>query len=161
MWWRQWRRSEARGTLKKGSNVMNELFREDMAKRPRLFHLNGPIPCAELDAWLSKRNLTVPDDLREVWCETGGGDVDQTETILGPYGNRELADDVDSVNEFHWRKGMPADWLIFHTGLGGLTVVKMSTGEYANVQHDSFEVEETFNSFADWYEKSIRPAFPS
>lgn len=91
----------------------------------------------------------------------GGGDVDQTETILGPYGNRELADDVDSVNEFHWRKGMPADWLIFHTGLGGLTVVKMSTGEYANVQHDSFEVEETFNSFADWYEKSIRPAFPS
>jgi hypothetical protein len=91
----------------------------------------------------------------------GGGDVDQTETILGPYGNRELADDVDSVNDFHWRKGMPVDWLIFATGVGDLTVVKMSTGEYANVQHDSFEVEETFNSFADWYEKSIRPAFPS
>jgi hypothetical protein len=140
---------------------MNESFREDMARHPELFLFNGPIPRGELDVWLRKRNLTVPEDLKEVWCETGGGDVDQTETILGPYGNRELADDVDSVNELHWQRGMPVDWLIFATGIGELTVVKMSAGEYANVRYSSYEIHETFNSFADWYAKSIRPTFLS
>jgi hypothetical protein len=130
---------------------MISLLREDAARWPRLFYLLEPIPPAELDAWLNKRNLTVPDDLKEVWRETGGGDVFDTQTILGPYGNRDLADDVDSVNEFHWGRGMPVDWLIVATGIGDLTVVKMPTGEYANVRHESFEVTETFSSFADWY----------
>jgi hypothetical protein len=130
---------------------MNSQIKEDAAKWPNEFYLLQPIPPAELNAWLSERNLTVPDDLKEVWRETGGGDVFDTETILCPYGNRDLADDVDSVNEFYWRRGMPVDWLIFATGIGELTVVKMSTGEYANVRYDSFEVTETFSSFADWY----------
>jgi hypothetical protein len=64
---------------------MNELFREDMAKRPGLFYLNGPIPRAELDAWLSKRDLTVPEDLKEVLVRNGrrrrGSDRDNSWTI--------------------------------------------------------------------------------
>ena len=85
----------------------------------------------------------------------------ESETILGPHGKSELADDVDSVNEFHRQKGMPVDWLIFHTGLAGLTVVKMSTGEYASVRKGPYEVRETFDSFGDWYVNSIRNEFAS
>jgi hypothetical protein len=139
-------------------NTMNTLLQEDAARRPDIFYFFGPIPPAELDAWLNKRKLTVPDDLKQIWCETGGGDLFESETILGPYGKRELADDLDSVNEFHRQKGMPADWLLFHTGLG-LTVVRISTGEYASLREGSYQVERTFSNFADWYANFIRKEY--
>jgi hypothetical protein len=44
---------------------MIEMLPEDMAKRPNRFFPNGPIPRAEFDAWLSKRGLVVPDDLKQ------------------------------------------------------------------------------------------------
>jgi len=137
---------------------MNAIFQEDAARRPRIFLFNGPILPAELDAWLNKRKLTVPDDLKQIWCETGGGDIFESETILGPYGNRELGEDVDSENEFHRQKGMPTDWLLFHTGLG-LTVVKMSTGEYASVREDSYDVQRIFKDLSDWYVNFIRKEY--
>ncbi|MGA2375559.1 MAG: SMI1/KNR4 family protein [Candidatus Sulfotelmatobacter sp.] len=129
---------------------MNPLLREDAARRPRIFLFNGPIPLAELDAWLIERNLTVPDDLKQVWCETGGGVIFESETILGPNGNRELGENIDLENEFHKQKGMPADWLLFHTGFE-LTAVRIPTGEYACLREGSYEVTETFGSFAEWY----------
>ena len=137
---------------------MNAVLQADMAKRPDLFQFLGPIPPAQLNAWLSERRLTFPDDLKRIWLETGGGDMFKSETILGPHGKIELGDDIDSVNEFHRQKGLPADWLIFHTGLD-LTAVRMPTSEYANLGEDSYEVKETFKSFADWYANSIRKEY--
>lgn len=80
----------------------------------------------------------------------------ETETILGPFGRADLGDDIESVNQFHKQRGMPADWLILHTGIGNLTVVKMSSGEYASVQEGSYEVLQNFVSLADWYGRLIR-----
>ena len=80
----------------------------------------------------------------------------ETETILGPYGKKELADDIDSVNEFQRQKGLPVDWLLFHTGFER-TVVKLTTGEYATLGLRSFDVQKTFTSLADWYANSMRP----
>jgi hypothetical protein len=137
---------------------MNALLQEDAARLPRIFVFNRPIPFAELDAWLSRRQFVVPDDLRQVWHETGGGNIFESETILGPYGNRELGEDVDSENEFHKQKGMSADWLLFHTGMN-FTVIKMSGGQYASLKDGSYEVQETFRSFADWYANSIRKEY--
>jgi hypothetical protein len=130
---------------------MLELLRADIARHPNAFVLNGPIPPAELETWLVARNLTVPDDLKRVWRETGGGDMFESETILGPYGKVELADDVDTVNQFHRKRGMPADWLVIATGMGELTVLRMSVGEYANVSYDSYHVTECFVSLLEWY----------
>ena len=80
------------------------------------------------------------------------------ETVLGPFGPTGLGDDVDTVNQGHWQSGMPADWLVFHTGLG-FTVVKMSSGEYAHLRQDSYAVLETFRSLEDWYLCLIRKEY--
>ena len=85
----------------------------------------------------------------------------ETETILSPFGQTNLADDLDSVNAFHRRKGLPSNYLIFHTGIGGLTVVKMPVGEYLSVREDSYEVQRTFASLADWYARLIRNEYAS
>ena len=52
----------------------------------------------------------------------------ESETILGPYGKVDLTDDIDSVNDFPWPRGMPANWLVFATGMGDLTVSKCRRG---------------------------------
>jgi hypothetical protein len=133
-------------------------LKQDRAIRPDLFDFFGAIYREKLNEWLGERKLIIPYDLRAFWCETGGGDLFESETILGPFGRADLGDDVDTVNRFHWQDGMPIDWLVFHTGLG-LTVVKMSSGEYANLRGDSYEVRETFRSLDDWYNQFIRKEY--
>src|SRR6202521_2495816 len=130
---------------------MLELLKADIARHAKAVFLNGPIPQAELETWLVARSLTVPDDLKRVWCETGGGDMFESETIHGPYGKVELADDVDSVNQFHRQRGLPAGWLVIATGMGELPVLRMSVGEYANVSYDSYHVTGCFVSLLEWY----------
>jgi hypothetical protein len=140
---------------------MNMLLQNDRAKRPDLFHLLGPIPSVKLDAWLSERHLAVPNDLKEFWCEAGGGDLFESETILSPFGRSDLGDDVETLNQFHRHKGMPADWIIFHTGIGGLSVFQIPLGTYASVREGSYEVQQTFASFADWYANLIHREYAS
>ena len=137
---------------------MIDQLRRDCITRPDLFHFFGAIHPEKLDVWLRERKLVIPHDLREFWCETGGGDLFESETVLGPFGPPHLGDDVDSVNRGQWQNGMPADWLVFHTGLN-FTVVLMSLGEYANVRADSYEIQETFRSLEDWYRCSIRKEY--
>jgi len=135
---------------------MKTLLHADWKKQPELFRFPGAIPKEKMDAWLKKRNLSVPQDLKDFWCETGGGELFETETILSPFGRRDLGDDVDSINQFHRQKGMPADWLVFHTGLGGLSVIELSSGKYASVHEGTYEVHQKFETFADWYDNFIR-----
>jgi len=135
---------------------MNTLLQNDLAKRPDLFHLLGPIPSVELDAWLSERQLIVPNDLKQFWREEGGGELFESETILSPFGRGDLGDDVETLNQFHRQKGMPEDWMIFHTGIGGHSVVHIPSGKYASVREGSYEVHQWFASFADWYANLVR-----
>jgi len=135
---------------------MNTLLQQDRARRPDLFQFYGPITGKEMDAWLGERNIVIPEDLKQLWCDTGGGEMFESETILSPKGRSDLADDVESVNEFHKQKGMTRSWLIFHTGIGGLTVVKVPLGEYASIREGSYEVQQTFQSLADWYGNFVR-----
>ena len=49
--------------------------------------MNGSIPKERLDEWLRQRDLEVPSELAELWQETGGGNLFESETILGPFGD--------------------------------------------------------------------------
>ena len=89
----------------------------------------------------------------------GGGDIFESETVLGPFGRQDLADDVDSVNQFHWKEGMPRNFLIFHTGIGGLSVLNVPAGDYASIQEHSYEVQQVFTPLADWYTRLVRPEY--
>ena len=138
-----------------------KFLQSDRASRPDLFHFHGPISPEELDAWLNERRFVVPGDLKQFWRETGGGELFESETILSPFGRTDLADDVESVNQFHREKGMPVEWVIFHTGIGGLSVVQTASGNYASIREDSYEVQQSFASLADWYAKLIRREYAS
>jgi hypothetical protein len=102
-----------------------------------------------LDAWLSKRDVCVPGDLKQVWLETGGGVIFECETILGPFGNRELGENIDLENEPQaegnaCRLATLSHW--FRAFGGG-----RATGEYACLREGSYEVAETFGFLAEWY----------
>ena len=51
---------------------MFDQFREDSETRPDLFIFCGKIDQEKLDAWLSKREFVVPEDLKTFSAETGG-----------------------------------------------------------------------------------------
>jgi hypothetical protein len=135
-------------------------FHKDRVSRPDLFDLFGKINPENLDAWLSERKLTVPDDLKEFWRETGGCDLFESETILGPFASSDLGDDVDGMNEYLWQKGMPKEWLAFHTG-AWLSAVSMLSGEYATLREPSYDTVQKFRSLDDWYENLVREEYAS
>lgn len=128
----------------------------DSKVAPQLFVWNGPIKPQDLEDWLGQRHLTLPSDLISFWRETGGGDLFESETILGPFGDREMADDIDSVDAFHHGKGLPSGFLLFHVGLY-CSAVRLSDGKYVVLTHDYAPLAE-YSSFEQWY-MSLRSDF--
>jgi hypothetical protein len=93
-----------------GPDAMTPSIYEDALARPDLFHWFG-ITETEFDRWLTTLPLRIHPGLVAFWRRTGGGDLFESETILGPL----VADDSDNVlvvNEVHWNKGLPRDMLI-------------------------------------------------
>jgi hypothetical protein len=132
---------------------------EDAKRRPDLFVWRGVIDSLQLDTWLRSRQLNVPLDLKFFWIQTGGGDLFEGETVLGPFGDSNMADDVDTVNAYHHGRGMPDEYLVFHRGAGGLTAVHQSTGLYVQLNESGYLETGDFPSFESWYMDSIRSEF--
>ncbi len=57
---------------------------KDAELRPELFSWFGAIDRKEIDEWLHSNSLMAPEDLKEFWSETGGGDIYESETIFRP-----------------------------------------------------------------------------
>jgi hypothetical protein len=131
------------------------LLLEDARTRPELFAWYGAIRTDDLDQWLHKRELPIPQDLTALWRDTGGGDIFETETLLAPFGDPDKGDDVDGVNAMERSKGLPEGYLLFHTGLRQ-SAVRLSDGRYITFRPGSFEVEMEFPSLEAWYEGLIR-----
>lgn len=110
-----------------------------------------------LNIWLQKHNLNLPEDLIAFWQVTGGGDLFESETILSPFGDTYLGDDIDSVNEFHYSQGMKRDYLVFHVGTG-LSAVRLADGHYVTLRDNYQELSEFF-SLDDWYVGEVRSQF--
>jgi hypothetical protein len=127
----------------------------DAQIRPDLFFWNGAIDSTRLRAWLSERNLSIPNDLFDFLLLTGGGNVFETEDLLCPFGSKELGEDFDSVNSFHRSRGLPDNLLIFHIGLG-ISAIQMAEGLYVSCRESDYSVEHTFQTMEDWYRCTIR-----
>ncbi|HEV2418174.1 MAG TPA: hypothetical protein VGX94_10250 [Terriglobia bacterium] len=134
---------------------------DDASKRPDLCHWNGPISSSVLDRWLEERRFAVPGDLRALWEQTGGGDLYETETILGPFGDPALGDDVNSVNEHYRAQGLSPEFLVFHTGLGGLTAVDQQNGGIAQIDPMTYQPYAFYPTLDEWYLKTIRTEYAS
>ncbi|WP_254566837.1 hypothetical protein [Oscillatoria sp. HE19RPO] len=132
---------------------MNNILIEDSARHPQLFVWNGAIPHNRLQAWLLERNLKLSKDLIELWEMTGGGDLFASETILSPFGDAKLGDDIDSVNQFYCDRGMAQKYLVFHGGTG-LSAIRLVDGRYVTLSEDSDRELSEFLTLEDWYPHS-------
>lgn len=128
---------------------MIDTIRRDFRQFPHLFFWNGPIPKPRLDNWLSREQLAVPEDLIELWEEFGGGDFFDSETILSPFGDIVLGDDVTGATEFHRGKGLPPGYLLFHKGVS-LSAVRLSDQRYVTFSRSHALLKE-FSTLEEWY----------
>lgn len=136
---------------------MNDILMQDSERYPKLFVWNGAISRDRLNIWLQKHNLNLPEDLIAFWEVTGGGDLFESETILSPFGDTYLGDDIDSINEFHYSQAMKRDYLVFHVGTG-LSAVCLADGHYVTLRDNYQELFEFF-SLDDWYVEEVRSQF--
>jgi hypothetical protein len=128
---------------------MNDLLRKDQEVRPDLFFWFGPISRDVLDGWVAGQKLDLPEDLLIFWQKFGGGDLFETETIIGLFGPSESGDDLKSFNDFHRNQGLPPEYVLFHRGLY-LSAVRQSDGRYVRLADDYSPLRE-YSSMDDWY----------
>jgi hypothetical protein len=150
------RLNEQRPTFK----IVPPSIYEDALVRPDLFHWFGVVE-AEYERWLTALPLRVHPGLVSFWRRTGGGDLFESETLLGPLASEE-GDNVLKLNEFHWNHGLPRELLIFHTGLC-LSASSVDRRRHRNrlvtVNPNTYQVEHKFDSFNEWYQKTIRSEY--
>jgi hypothetical protein len=132
------------------------LIIEDSLARPDLFHWNGPIDQNKLNEWLQYNTSNIlPNDLIELWRLTGGGDFFETETILSPFGNKELVDDIKGFNDYLLKKIDSKKYLIFHTGII-TTAIDLLINNYVTLNTDSYKIINSFANLNAWYTEGIR-----
>jgi len=136
---------------------------KDAAARPELFGWFGPIASHEIDSWLKQSNLRVPDDVRELWAVTGGGDFfDEGETLLRPTAVQsskpyfiESTDFISLVNQFWVSNGMSTGcYLPFHRGTFQ-SAIRLSDQRIVTLD-SAFCLIEAFSHLDDWYLATLR-----
>ena len=133
---------------------------EDSLARPELFHWFGIVE-SDFDRWLHELPCRVHPGLVAFWRRTGGGDVFESETLLGPLHPDESAN-VLKLTQFHWSKGLPNRFTLFHVGsfYSASDTSKTRHGpRLVTMKLGSYEVEKTYRTFHEWYSDALRSEF--
>jgi hypothetical protein len=133
---------------------------EDALARPDLFLWFG-VAEAEFEPWLTALPLRVHPGLVSFWRRTGGGDLFESETLLGPLAPDE-SDNVLMVSESHWNKGLARDLLVFHTGLclsASSVDMRRHRKRLVVMNAESFEITHRFDTFNGWYQHTLRSEY--
>lgn len=130
----------------------------DAKSRPELFDWAGPIENKKLDSWLDQMQWIIPDDLKYLWCETGGGDFLESETIFYPFSSLYPYDRIADVNEYQRSLGLPENYLVFHSGIY-LSAIDMTSQQFLLINEKSYAPHREFSSLEEWYVKAIRSEF--
>lgn len=133
---------------------------DDIKARPDLFDLVKGVGAKDTKQLLLEAKLEgLPDDLLTVLDLVGGGEIFETESLLSPYGESDLGNNIVSENWMHYEKGMPRDYIVFHSGLGGLSAVDVSRGVYIQIGEDDYAVKSEYDSFETWYCNTLRKEY--
>ena len=140
--------------------MISSTLTADIRTRPDLFRWNGRMDSAELRTWLANNEWLglFPSDLLAFWQETGGGDMFETETVLGPLGDPHLGDDISTVNREMRSQGMPERFLVYHVGML-VSAVDTVQGNYVELDQSDFHVLRRFASFDEWYVATLREEY--
>ncbi len=127
---------------------MIDLIIRDSIQRPDLFAWRGGLSLTEIQEWERVQLISVPDDLKDLWSNKGGGELFESETILQPSG----ADEDDLVlprSEWFWGKGIDSDFYVFHEGLY-VSVFRKDDDSLYCLNSDLNQVGK-FRTLNDWY----------
>lgn len=140
---------------------MNSILLQDAESHRSLFHKFGAIPEAELRKWMTDTHTNLPTELFDFYVCCGGLDFLETETILGPFGNPDLADDLKSVNTLHHKNGLSPRSLVFHRGIGGLSIFDEVKNLYCVLNVDNYELISSYATLDQWYSVGLRREYAS
>jgi len=136
---------------------------KDAERRPDLFHWFGPIERSQIESWLRSSGLVIPIDFLELWSQTGGGDLFESETIFRPTSIPSLmpyfvqGDDLAAANDQRTRDGMPKSYFAFHDGLF-LSALRLSDQALVTL-NDRYEQTAEYASLDEWYLRTLRADF--
>ncbi len=130
----------------------------DADLKPRLFFWEGAIDKEHLKELLGELGWSLPVDLFNLLVLTGGGEIFESETILGPFRDADLGDNLFTYNEELRGRGLPEAYVVFHTGMA-VSAVRLSDGRYVEFGLEDFQEREEFASLEDWYLRLIRAEY--
>ena len=136
---------------------------QDARKIPRIFSPFGSIPLTEIQDWLRRTGFVLPADLIELWQQTGGGDVFESETILRPTvastpDSCFVEDDIEGRNAAYAEEGKSGDLYVFHRGLFP-SAVRLPDQRFVTLTVDGYTVKDSFASFDEWYVRTLRAEY--
>jgi len=136
---------------------------QDAQRVPRIFVPFGAIPLAEIQDWSHRTGLVVPSDLIELWQQTGGGDVFESETILRPTvastpNSCFVEDDIEGINAAYVAEGNSCDLYVFHQGLFR-SAVRLSDQRFVTLTEGGYTVKDSFASLDEWYVHTLRAEY--
>lgn len=137
---------------------MSPTMRQDAALRPELFLWEGAVAEGRLKYLLEERGWRLPTDLFELLAQTGGGDIFESETILGPFRDAELGDNLFAYNKQLRKSGLSDGVVVFHTGMT-LSAVRLTNGSYILLDVDNLQEQTEYASLDEWYVKLLRAEY--
>lgn len=118
-----------------------------------LFLWNGLVAQDLLKNIIAKEGWNIPQDLFEFWCQTGGGDIFETEEILCPTVNLNEIKEVNLAI-----RSVTPDLIAFHMGLC-ITAVRQSNCDYVVLESEGGPIINTYKSFESWYKGTLRAEY--
>lgn len=137
---------------------MTPTMRKDLQLKPQVFFWEGPTDSRQLKRRLQEEGWRLPEDLLKLLAVTGGGEIFESETILGPCRDAELGDNLFTCNEQLRGRGLPDGYVVFHTGMA-VSAVRLADGRYVEFGLEDFEERGEYATLDDWYRKLIRAEY--
>lgn len=131
---------------------MSPLLAKCISLRPDLFWWSGLTESDQLEKWLNERPY-VPSELADLWRQTGGGTIFETEEVLSPLGPTKAAAGVEERTVWHRTRGLPESHLLFHEG-AVLSAVHTTDGVIVVLGHN-YSVHSMFKTFSEWFRSTL------
>lgn len=137
---------------------MTPAMLHDAEINPKFFFWEGVINREYFKELLDEHGWNLPADLFNLLAVTGGGEMFESETILGPFRDEDLGDNLFTYNKELRRRGLPEGYVIFHTGMT-VSAVRLSDERYVELDRDDYHERAEFASLEDWYLRLIREEY--
>lgn len=131
----------------------------DAAARPALLRFFGGAGRADVERWVHERGYLVPLEVIELWQDTGGGDLFESEELLVPVKQTALPYGTVDERTEQWRqRGLPSWVVLFHEG-AWVSGVDQRTGELIAFEPSNLSEYGRYANLDDWYRGTLRAEF--